>query len=50
MATYGNTNRDIAGNAIYAPIPCTNMFSSTLTNGAATTLTVPSTHDNWLVS
>ncbi len=42
--------KDTGGFNAYAPMPSSNKWSATITNGAATSITVPSTHDTWIVS
>lgn len=50
MSVYLNLERDIAGNTAYAPLPSTDGWSATITNGAETHITVPSNHTYWVVS
>ena len=42
--------RDVQGYNAYAPLPSTQKYSATLTNGNATSITVPSSFALWVVS
>ena len=42
--------RDNQGYNAYAPAPSTVKWSATLTDGNATSITVPSSHQTWVVS
>lgn len=42
--------RDTQGMNAYAPDPSTNIWQATLTNGNATSITVPATYQTWIVS
>ena len=42
--------RDTNSFSAYAPMPSTNKWSATLTDGTASSVTVPSTHETWIVS
>lgn len=42
--------RDVQGYNAYAPLPSTVKYSATLTDGNATSVTVPSTFALWVVS
>ena len=42
--------RDVQGYNAYAPMPSTVKYSATITNGSATSITVPSTYQTWIVS
>ena len=50
MSTLLNFGRDVQGYNAYAPMPSTNCYSATITNGAATTITIPSNYQVWVVS
>ena len=50
MSTLLEFGRDVQGYNAYAPQPSTNMFSATLSNGAASTITIPATFQQWVVS
>ncbi len=45
-----NFGRDQQGYNAYAPQPSTVKWSATITDGAATSITVPSTYQTWIVS
>ncbi len=49
-ATVLNFGRDAQGYNAYAPAPSNNKWAATITDGAATSVTVPSTHQTWVVS
>ena len=42
--------RDVQGYNAYAPQPSTVKYSATITDGSATSVTVPSTYQTWVVS
>jgi hypothetical protein len=42
--------RDVQGYNAYAPMPSTNKWSATITNGSATSVTIPKTAQTWIVS
>jgi hypothetical protein len=42
--------RDAQGYNAYAPQPSTVKYSATITNGSATSITVPSSYATWIVS
>lgn len=42
--------RDATGNNAYAPQPSTDLWNATLTNGAASGITIPSNYENWVIS
>jgi hypothetical protein len=42
--------RDLQSYNAYAPQPSTVKYSATITNGSATSITVPSTYQTWIVS
>lgn len=42
--------RDVQGMNAYAPQPSTVKYSATITNGSATSITVPSSFQTWIVS
>jgi hypothetical protein len=48
MSTILNFGRDVQGLNAYAPIPSTDKWSATITNEAATSITVPSNHKVWI--
>lgn len=48
--TYLNFGRDVQGFNAYAPSPSTTKWSVTLVNGDATSITVPSSYQTWIVS
>lgn len=45
-----NFGRDVQGYNAYAPAPSTIKFKATIENGTATSCTVPSSHQTWVVS
>ena len=49
-APYLHFGRDTQGMNAYAPDPSTIKYSATITNGNATSITVPSTYKVWVVS
>lgn len=48
MSTELNFGRDVQGFNAYAPKTATNKWSATITNGAATSITVPSNAAVWI--
>jgi hypothetical protein len=50
MSTKLNLYTDIGGRAVYAPAPSTNIFTATLVNGSAQTITLPASKKIWTVS
>jgi hypothetical protein len=50
MSTELQFGRDIQGYNSYAPFPSVNKWNATLTNGNATSITVPSNYPVWIVS
>lgn len=50
MSTLLSFGRDVQGYNAYAPQPSTNKWSATITNGSATSITVPSNFPVWVVS
>ncbi len=50
MSTLLEFGMDVGGRNAYAPDPCTNLFSSTMTNGVAASVTVPKDCLSWIVS
>ena len=50
MSTSLLFGRDVAGYNAFAPQPSTVKWSATLTNGTATSITVPTTYQTWVVS
>lgn len=50
MTTLLEFNRDVQGYNAYSPIPSTNAWSATITMGAATSITVPSSAKVWVAS
>lgn len=50
MSTVLSFGRDTQGFNAYAPDPSTNIFSATLVNGAASTITLPLSQKYWIVS
>ena len=45
-----NFGRDVQGMNAYAPDTAANKYNATLTNGAETHITVPSTTENWIAA
>jgi len=45
-----NFGRDVQGMNAYAPAPSTVKYAATITNGNATSITVPTTYQTWIVS
>lgn len=50
MSTILQFGRDSQGYNAYAPYPSNVKYSATITNGSATSITVPSSHTLWVVS
>lgn len=50
MSTQLNFGRDINGFNAYAPQPSTTMYSVTLTASTVTSVTVPESHEYWIVA
>jgi hypothetical protein len=50
MSTLLSFGRDVQGYNAYAPQPSTNKWSATKTTGSATSITVPSNFQTWVVS
>jgi len=50
MTTSLEFGRDIQGYNAYAPRPSINIFSATLVNGAAATITLPQDYKSWIVA
>jgi len=50
MSTLLSFGRDVQGYNAYAPQPSTNKWSATITTGSATSITVPSNFQTWVVS
>lgn len=50
MTAQLNFGRDSQGYNAYAPNPSTVKYSATITNGNATSITVPNTYAVWIVS
>jgi len=50
MSTLLSFGRDVQGFNAYAPQPSTNKWSATITTGNATSITVPSNFQTWIVS
>lgn len=49
-STVLNFGRDVQGFNAYAPQFPTDIFSATLTNGSAQSVTVPQNHSQWIMS
>jgi hypothetical protein len=45
-----NFGKDVQGYCAFAPLPSTNLYSATIASGTAESITLPSTHANWIVS
>lgn len=50
MSTLLEFGRDVQGYNAYAPQPSTNIYSATLVNGAASSITLPKNLPEWIVS
>lgn len=50
MTTPLNFGRDVQGYNAYAPIPSTNCYSATITNGNATSISVPKSSSIWIAA
>ena len=50
MSTLLEFGTDVGGRNAYAPQPCTNNYSATLVNGAASSITLPKSSKDWIVS
>ena len=50
MSTILNFGRDAQGYNAYAPYPSTNVYTATLVNGAASSITLPASAKEWIVS
>lgn len=50
MATKLLFGRDIQGYNSFSPQPSDNIFSATLVNGAASTITIPTSESEWIVA
>lgn len=50
MSTKLNFGRDVQGYNAYAPVPSTNIYSATLVNGAAASITLPTSQSVWIVA
>jgi len=50
MSTPLQFGRDAQGFNAYAPYASTNKWAATITNGSATSITVPTNHTLWIVS
>ena len=50
MSTLLSFGRDVQGFNAYAPQPSTNKWSATITTGNATSITVPSNFQTWIVA
>jgi hypothetical protein len=48
MSVFLNFGRDTQGYNAFAPSTATDKWSATLTNGAASSITVPSNHQTWV--
>ena len=50
MSTFLSFGRDVQGYNAYAPDPCTNCYSATITNGNATSITIPANNPVWIAA
>lgn len=50
MSTFLSFGRDVQGYNAFAPQTATDKWSATITNGNATSITVPSNHTAWIVA
>lgn len=50
MTTQLNFGKDVQGYNAYAPVSADDKWSATLTNGSATSITVPSNFQNWIAA